>query len=472
MLNEEFDCVFLIQKPTHYLISQINEVCSKVYELPKSSNYLTEAGDIADKYLQGNEIVVLDGYDFDTAYQKAIKQKGNKLVCIDDIHTNHFVADLVINHSGGIKAEEYSIEPYTKLCLGTEYALLRKPFLEEAKKKRKIDEIKNVFICFGGSDNYNITGKAVEACLGISKIKRINVVIGSINKNREELDALLKNNKNTDRVYLYSSLTAKQMAELMKRCQLGISSASSIAYEICSVGMGLICGAYVDNQKNINDFLSKSKCSISIENFKDITTDELRDIIMDCEIDVLNSQVIFQKSIFRNTTNNLKKVFYKLFNEFNLKIRKACNKDLITYFNWANDTEVRKNAINSATISLNDHTKWFESKLKTLTSYLYICEQEATPIGQVRFDFVKWKYVIDYSLDKEYRGKSLGEVIIKMTIAKLCEENEIVSQLYAEVKEGNIASSKAFLNNSFTLTGKKQIKNISYNVYRKSRKNA
>ena len=43
------------------------------------------------------KIVVLDGYHFDTNYQTKIKQKGCKLVCIDDLHDKHFVADIIIH---------------------------------------------------------------------------------------------------------------------------------------------------------------------------------------------------------------------------------------------------------------------------------------------------------------------------------------------------------------------------------------
>src|SRR4030095_2375161 len=88
--------------------------------------------------LKGDEIVVLDGYNFKTTYQQQIKSKGCKLVCIDDIHAYHFVADVVINHAPGIDAKQYSCEAYTQLYLGTKYVLLKKIFLDEAAVSSKI----------------------------------------------------------------------------------------------------------------------------------------------------------------------------------------------------------------------------------------------------------------------------------------------------------------------------------------------
>ncbi len=60
-------------------------------------------------------IVVLDGYHFGTNYQKQIKLKGAKLVCIDDMHDKEFVADLIINHIPRITPQDYNVQPFTNL---------------------------------------------------------------------------------------------------------------------------------------------------------------------------------------------------------------------------------------------------------------------------------------------------------------------------------------------------------------------
>lgn len=80
-------------------------------------------------YLTGKEIVVLDNYFFTTDYQRAIKGKGCKLVCVDDMHDKHYVADVVINHAL-TDTSLFEVEPYTKLAIGNNWALLRKPFLK------------------------------------------------------------------------------------------------------------------------------------------------------------------------------------------------------------------------------------------------------------------------------------------------------------------------------------------------------
>lgn len=156
MLKDDFDCTFFTCHPTSYQVSEMEKVCPFIplQEETHSADFLS--------HLQGDEIVVLDNYFFTTDYQLAIKQKGCRLVCIDDMHDKHYVADVVINH-GQTNPALLDVESYTRLCLGFDWALLRKPFLEAAKRKSiSSDRIEKVAVCFGGSDIHDITGYFVN----------------------------------------------------------------------------------------------------------------------------------------------------------------------------------------------------------------------------------------------------------------------------------------------------------------------
>lgn len=123
MLKDDFSCVFVTQAPTIYQKSEVAKVCELV-EVPATEEKFRLFLDM----LNGDEIVVLDNYFYDTDYQQKIRAKGCRLVCIDDMHNKHYVADVVINH--GLTNENlFDTEFYTRLCLGLDWALLRAPFL-------------------------------------------------------------------------------------------------------------------------------------------------------------------------------------------------------------------------------------------------------------------------------------------------------------------------------------------------------
>ena len=93
MLKQDFDCTMFTQVPTDYQLRECETVCP-IVALPDDESKFQKFLE----YLKGDEIVVLDNYFYTTDYQRAIKAKGCKLVCIDDIHDKHYVADVVINH--------------------------------------------------------------------------------------------------------------------------------------------------------------------------------------------------------------------------------------------------------------------------------------------------------------------------------------------------------------------------------------
>jgi len=199
--------------------------------------------------LKGDEIVVLDNYFFTTDYQKAIKEKGCKLVCIDDMHDKHYVADVVINH-GINNPGLFSIEPYTRLCLGVEWALLRKPFIDASinnKNKNHSDKIENVVVSFGGVDKYHITDKVINILMSKKEIKKIDAIVGAT---YQENNDLLSSN-----VLFHRSVSAQKIADVFSNCDLAILSASTVCLEALACNTIVAAGYYVDNQEEYYEYL-------------------------------------------------------------------------------------------------------------------------------------------------------------------------------------------------------------------------
>lgn len=209
---------------------------------------------LLDEFIGENNIIIADGYQFKSCYQKRLKNLGAKLIYIDDLTEWHMYADIVINHSLGVSDENYLSEDYTIFALGCDYALLRPSFLKETRRKRIINNIDSVFICFGGADPFGLTIKAIRACMNFNKIKIINVVIGAAYSNKGIYDLFNQDS----RVRIYQNISEVEMIEVMKKSNLAIAPSSTILYELCSVRMPIISGYYVNNQERIyNGFLNK-----------------------------------------------------------------------------------------------------------------------------------------------------------------------------------------------------------------------
>ncbi|MES2140613.1 MAG: UDP-2,4-diacetamido-2,4,6-trideoxy-beta-L-altropyranose hydrolase [Bacteroidota bacterium] len=275
MLAKEFEINFVCKKIPEYTVSEIKKLGFFVTIIEEEGDFLTQ--------LKSDSIVVLDHYGLDSDYQKTIKDKGCKLVCIDDLHDKVFFADLIINHAPNVKISDYKAQAYTKFALGLEYVLLRPAFLEEAKKERVIGNSGTVFICFGGSDFENLTTKVVKSVLPESKFKKIIVVTGPSFKYRKDLVKAIKNDM---RVQYEHSIDGNRMFELMKISDWAIVPASGILFEVIAVGVKPLICYFADNQKEFHDYLVEncnflslgylSKGDVSISNFSLLATEDER----------------------------------------------------------------------------------------------------------------------------------------------------------------------------------------------------
>jgi UDP-2,4-diacetamido-2,4,6-trideoxy-beta-L-altropyranose hydrolase len=209
-----------------------------------------ESEDAFLSQLSPGHIAVLDGYGFDSDYQKRIKEKGPLLVCIDDLHDQFFYADLVINQAPGITPEDYSAKSTTQFALGPDYTLLRLPFIRAASSQQhsKSKSIKNLLICFGGSDSPNLTQRSLKVARDFNPFEKIFIITGSAYLHENQL---IREIEDDERVEYHRSLNGSEMAELFLRSDVAIIPASGILFEALATGSVAISGMYADNQKEV-----------------------------------------------------------------------------------------------------------------------------------------------------------------------------------------------------------------------------
>lgn len=293
MLKDQFECIFVTRYLNEYIIKEIKKTYSSYIKLNEGHN---EHFDEFLTFISKGDIVVLDNYFYDTDYQKQIKSIDCKLICIDDMHDKHFVADVVINHGPGLTQNQFSVEHYTKLCLGLDYALLRKPFLNIVQRKRT--ELKKCLVCIGGADKYNITSKILNLLEGNQNIETVDVIIGSSFLFQTELENIKDSSKKE--VKLYSGLSSNEMFDRMESADFGIFPASSICLEAISVGLPFLVGYYAENQKELYNNLTNVYNIFGLDNLLDIDMLSIDDFDISHKLDTINSSM------------NLKKVFNKL----------------------------------------------------------------------------------------------------------------------------------------------------------------
>lgn len=244
MLDNNFRIYFICKEIPEETSNEIKKLGFNITIIEKEENFLSQ--------LKNDDFVVIDHYALDSNYQKSIKEKGCKLICIDDLHDKVFFADLIINHAPNVKITDYKAQPFTKFALGLDYALLRPEFLEEAQKERIIQNTDTVFICFGGADFKNLSTQILLSVLEENKFKKVIIVTGAGFKHTAGLQEAIKNDI---RVQHEHSIDVHRMLELMKISGFAIIPASGILFEVIAVGIKPLICYFVDNQKEFHDYL-------------------------------------------------------------------------------------------------------------------------------------------------------------------------------------------------------------------------
>lgn len=213
---------------------------------------------------RGARWLVVDGYQFGADYQHLVKEAGLALLFIDDYgHAEHYWADVVLNQNIYAHKGLYpKRESYTRLLLGTRYALLRREFLKWRDWQREIPEVaRKILVTLGGGDPANVTLKVIQA-LSLVETDGLEVVVvaGVVNPHFQELQAAANNLPHRMRLLT----NVDQMAELMAWADLAVSGAGSTCWEIAFMGLPNLTIILSDDQAPIAEQLGMKGVAVNL----------------------------------------------------------------------------------------------------------------------------------------------------------------------------------------------------------------
>ena len=297
IINKDFYCIYATQTPSEYQLKEIKKNCKEVIKLNNSS----KSNQDFLSYLNGDEIVVLDNYNFNSDYQLKIKQKGCKVIYIDDLNEKEFVCDGLINNIPGYPKSSFKKQKYTKLYLGIDYALLRKEFFNP--KWRQVKKVeKKIFLSFGGSDAYNISEKIIQYLVEIDSSFKLHVLLGDAYK---QIDALHK----YPNLKIHKNISANKVAALISSSSLCIVPASSLLNEVACINSKTIIGYFADNQVQPYKYFVKEKLAIGVGDYRNLTIEVFKHKIKEA----FNAGFLMENQKRKYTyqqEKNIKNIFY------------------------------------------------------------------------------------------------------------------------------------------------------------------
>lgn len=152
-----------------------------------------------------------------------------------------------------------------------------------------------------------------------------------------------------------------------------------------------------------------------------------------------------------------------------MNLRPAEEKDCRLLWKWRNEKNTRRTSFNSKYIPYEEHKKWFEKKIKSKNSKIFIVQDNHNrKIGMIRFDINSGdKAEINIIIDRNKRGRGYGTKALRLS-SEYAFKNLSVRKIIAHIKKENISSLKSFSKAGFINKGFKKIKSfISYEMFLK-----
>ncbi len=207
------------------------------------------------------DIVVVDSYFATPTYLEKIVKATNVAVFDDMGHKNR-PADLLVNYNLYANEEMYQGGKQKKSLLGATYAPLREEFGNSDYQVR--ERAKKVLITTGGSDKFNLAGRMLEVFMAAEESAKLEyeVVCGAYNVHLPELEALAEKYPN---IKIHTNV--KNMAELMKQCDIAITAGGSTIYEISAVGVPFLCFSFAENQEQLVRAVGENQSTIYAGNY-------------------------------------------------------------------------------------------------------------------------------------------------------------------------------------------------------------
>ena len=437
------------------------------------------AADAAETVAQAKRVeaewAVIDGYHFDADYQRRIKEAGLRVLFIDDYgHAGHYFAYIVLNQNIYADAELYeNKESYTRLLLGTKYALLRREFLLSDRRRKISEKARKVLVTLGGGDPDNITSKIIEA-LRLTKIDDLEavVVIGGANPHLIAIESAAGRSPFPIKI----EQNVADMPRLMAWADAAISGGGTTCWELAFMGLPFATVILAENQRRSAENLAEKKVAVNLGWYEDIKPDMAAEAIAKLLADRALRQSMSNQGKTLIDGQGAQRVAKLLLPAKKVKLRKAEPGDSRLLWEWANDPEVRERSFISDQISWDEHVIWFSRKLRDPNCVQFIVlDARDNPVGQVRFDQLRDNEAeISVSIDKTKRGLGYGGLIIRQATEEIFRITHYVA-VHAFIKPENDQSVRSFEKAKFKEAGKEVVKNhfaLHYVLSRKDKETA
>jgi UDP-2,4-diacetamido-2,4,6-trideoxy-beta-L-altropyranose hydrolase len=429
--------------------------CTQEQDAAQCLEVLAEAG------INGASWIVADHYGLDARWEAQLLaglsggDAAPKLLVIDDLADRIHQADLLLdqNFFGEATHQRYQdlVPPQCRQLLGPNYALLGPEYAQLHPLVPPRTELRRVLLFFGGVDQDNLSGRALEALLDPALADlAVDVVLGLHSPHRQEIEELVVRRPNTA---LHGPLPS--LAGLIARADLAIGAGGATTWERACLGLPSLVVAIAANQLPFSKALDQAGHLQLLGDGASVTVEQIRSALLPLMTEPKPEKA---PTALTDGWGAPRLAMAMLGPQGAISLRTAVAADEALLLHWANDPLVRANSFSPEPIAPDDHHRWFQKGLTELNRLLLIATTaDGCPIGQIRFDRQPAsarsdasEAAVDLSLDRCARGHGLAADLVRLGLQAMEQRWGPAAEAVAEVLPSNTASNACFARAGFT----------------------
>lgn len=386
--------------------------------------------------------LIVDHYGLDSSWEQMLRPYAARLMVVEDLPERRHDCDLLLdqNESGRIAADYVGRAPEKcQLALGPRYALLRPDYARRrAALGQRNGNLARGLIFFGGSDPHDLTARSLEALSAAEFAHlQIEIVVGANYAHRAALER-----RSAARPGTHLSGPHPHLADLLATADFAIGAGGTTMWERMCIGVPSVVVCTAENQRPGCEQLATEGLIHYLGVDDRVDTVDIAAALRDCLRSpqrLVAMSALGQLKVDGLGAARIREALYPTRTE-ELRLRSARDSDLLLYFDWVSDPEVRRQSLNIEPISFDKHQKWFAAHLASPHSKLFVMVAGDLPVGQIRFDFKDGEALVDYSIDRFFRGHGWARRLVALG-TRAVDERVLIR---AEVKRGNLASCAVF----------------------------
>jgi UDP-2,4-diacetamido-2,4,6-trideoxy-beta-L-altropyranose hydrolase len=270
---------FLMAGPPDAFVERVDDEHAHVIALAAEPGSFDDAAETAAlARVVAAAWVVLDGYHFGAAFQRALTDAGLRVLVLDDYaHLARYHADLLLNQNAGASADHYRDRaPDSRLLLGPAHALLRREFrMWDAPPRPAPEQARRILVTLGGADAADVSSRVLGALATLEDPHEVQVVVGAANPNLATLERAASWGHHSVELVV----DARDMPRRMAWADLAVAAAGITSWELARVGTPQVAIVLADNQRPVAQGLEQHGLAVSLGWYADLDAERIIDAV-------------------------------------------------------------------------------------------------------------------------------------------------------------------------------------------------